>query len=185
VLPDRRRAKPSGSDDRYAGLAAPGRSASSAARHPSWRYLRRFAPSRQRNRRQKPLAHHGSARYGKSARNSLSFFSGLGGVFGSIGALFHSAGSLSRSTWYFLPLRLAFISKNVDRKRVATWSSRRRPNGHVPVVSISIELTFGMKISTARRNGIGNPFLFQESSGILSSWNRILLTRGKASKTLE
>src|SRR4029077_12523165 len=131
------------------------------------------------------MAHQGSARYGKSARNSLSFFSGLGGVFGSIGAPFHSPGSLRRSTWYLFPLKLALMSKNVDRKRVATWSSSRRPNGHVPVVSISIEFTFGMKMLTARRNGIGNPFLFQESSGMLSSWNRILLTRGKASKTLE
>jgi len=68
-----------------------------------------------------------------------------------------------------LPVEVALISKNVDGKRVATWSSRRRPNGQVPVVSMSIEFTLGMKMSMARRNGIGNPFLFQESSGMLSS----------------
>jgi Resolvase, N terminal domain len=88
---------------------------------------------------------------------------------GSIGAPFQRVGSFNNSTWYLLPLRVAPMSRNIDRKRVATWSSKRRPKGQVPVVSISIEFTFGMKMSTGRRSGIGNPFLFQESSGMLSS----------------
>src|SRR5207253_2488489 len=84
----------------------PGRPVSSTRPLLSQRSLRRYAASPRRSRERPPSAHQGSARYGKSARNSLSFFSGLGGVFGSIRALFHSPGSLSRSTWYFLPLRL-------------------------------------------------------------------------------
>ena len=80
-----------------------------------------------------------------------------------------------------LPPQLAFMSRKTERKRVATWSSGRRPKGQVPVVSMSMAQTLGMKISTARlRAGSLSCFGFQESSGMFSSWNRHFLTRGKA-----
>src|SRR5262249_26097357 len=114
--------------------------------------------------------HQGSARYGKWSRNGLSLWSGLGGVFGVMGAASHSACWPSVSTLQALPPQPLFMSRKVERNRVATWSSGRRPNGHVPVVSMSIALTFGMNTSKVRRSGMSRCFGFQESSGMLSSW---------------
>src|SRR6516225_9248391 len=90
IPPNRRKSKLSDKDDKHAALSAPDRSERSTGHHPSWRYRRRCAASPWHNRQPPSSAHQGSARYGKSVRNSLSFFSGLGGVFGSIGTLFHS-----------------------------------------------------------------------------------------------
>ena len=112
----------------------------------------------------------------------MSFFSGFGGVLGLMCAEFQSDWSFSVSTLYRLPLgSVASMSRKIDRNRVATWSSNRRPNGQVPVVSMSMEQTLGMKISAARLSGIFLPLGFQESSGIRISWNRTFLTRGNAS----
>ena len=72
------------------------------------------------------------------------------------------------------------MSRNSDRNRVATWSSSRRPNGQVPVVSMSIAQTLGMKISNGRRSGMSTSERFHESSGIRSSWKISFRPRGKA-----
>ena len=80
-----------------------------------------------------------------------------------------------------LPPQPAFMSRKIDRKRVATWSSGRRPNGQVPFVSMSIASTFGMKISNGRFSGMLRCFGFQESSGMFSVWKKHFFTRGNAS----
>src|SRR5215470_12906903 len=68
----------------------------------------------------------------------------------------------------FVILEWVWRGLRLDRSRVATWSSRRRPKGHVPVVSISMAHTFGTKISSGRLRGMFRPFLFQVLSGMFS-----------------
>ena len=72
------------------------------------------------------------------------------------------------------------MSRNRERNRVATWSSSRRPNGQVPVVSMSMAQTFGTKISNGRRSGMSSLCLFHESSGIRSCWKITFRLRGNA-----
>lgn len=64
-------------------------------------------------------------------------FEGIGRCLRLDGRLIHNDWSLSDSSSYFLPLNWPSMSRNIDRNVVATRSSGRRPNGQVPVVSIS------------------------------------------------
>ena len=78
------------------------------------------------------------------------------------------AGSFNNSAWYLLRLKVALMSRTSTESE-SPPGLPSSPKGEVPVVSRSIELTFGMKMSTGRLGGISNSFLFQESSGIMNS----------------